>query len=101
MEGLFPRISDNTNRDTNTKKRILAISTAAPAIPPKPKMAASMAITKKEMLQRNMKSPNYFKRAITKPTTKTTPEMITGVILPVLTATSAPNASKDSEFWKY
>ena len=60
MEGLLPRISDNTKRPTNTKKRILAMPTAAPAIPPKPKIAATMAINKKDTLQRNIESPVYW-----------------------------------------
>ena len=44
-------MSDTTNRIRNTKNRIFAIPTAVPAIPPKPRMAAMMAITRKVMAQ--------------------------------------------------
>ena len=42
----LPNISDSTNNTKNTKNNSLAISVAAPAIPPKPRIAATTAMTK-------------------------------------------------------
>ena len=49
-----PKINESTNRATNTKNRIRAIPTAAPAIPVKPKRPAIRAMMKNVTAQRNM-----------------------------------------------
>ena len=46
--------NDSTNSTKKIKKIIFAIPAAAPAIPPKPKMAAIIATTKKVNAQFNM-----------------------------------------------
>jgi hypothetical protein len=45
--GLKPRIKDTINKIKNNTKRILAISAAVPATPPKPKIPAITATTRK------------------------------------------------------
>ncbi len=50
-----PAINDKTNNTKKIKNRILAIEAAPEAIPPKPKMAATIAITRKITVQRNIK----------------------------------------------
>ena len=47
-------MSERTNNTKKIKKRILAIEAAPEAIPPKPKMAATIAIIKKITVQRNI-----------------------------------------------
>ena len=47
-------IRDNTNRIRKIKNKILAIPAAPAAIPPNPKMAATMATTRKITVQRNI-----------------------------------------------
>ena len=42
----FPKINTTIDRTKKTKNKILAISIADPAIPPKPKIAATSAIIK-------------------------------------------------------
>ena len=51
---LFPKIRDSTNKIMKTTNRILAIPAAPAAMPPKPKTAAIMAITRKVTVQRNI-----------------------------------------------
>ena len=53
MDGgpLRPKTIKITNSTKNTKKSILAIPTAAPAIPPKPRIAAMIAITRNVIAQ--------------------------------------------------
>ena len=51
---LFPKINDKTKRIRKMTKKTFAIEAAPEAIPPKPKMAAMMAITKKVTVQRNI-----------------------------------------------
>ena len=54
-ERLKPLITNPiTNRTTNRKKRMRAISTAPAAIPPKPKAAATIAKIKKISVHRNI-----------------------------------------------
>lgn len=66
-------ISEITKRARKTKKKILAIPTAAPAMPPNPSIAAMIATTKNVILQRNM-IPSYFFRERTTPTRRTMAE---------------------------
>jgi hypothetical protein len=49
-----PAIRDNTNKTIKIKKRIFAIEAAPAAIPPNPKIAAIIAITRKIIVQRNI-----------------------------------------------
>jgi len=49
-----PAINDNTNKTMKMKNRILAIEAAPAAIPPNPKMAAIIAMTRKIIVQRNI-----------------------------------------------
>ena len=51
---LRPLISDKINNTRKIKKITLAIVAAPAAIPPKPKMAAMIAITRKIIVQRNI-----------------------------------------------
>lgn len=51
---LLPKIRESTNNTKKIKNRILAILAAPAAIPPKPKIAATMARTTKISVQRNM-----------------------------------------------
>ena len=51
---LFPKINDKTKRIRKITKNTFANEAAPDAIPPKPKMAAMMAITKKVTVQRNI-----------------------------------------------
>ena len=44
---LLPKIKDNTAKTKKQINRILAIPAALPAMPPKPRKAAMMAMTKK------------------------------------------------------
>jgi hypothetical protein len=53
-----PNISEITKRMRKTKNKILAIPAALAAIPPKPKKAAIMAMTKKTAAQYNMVLPS-------------------------------------------
>ena len=57
-------IKDNTNNTKNTKNKILAMDAAPAAIPPNPKMAATMATIRKITVQRNItysfKMNKYF-----------------------------------------
>src|SRR5690349_25154944 len=50
-----PKNSEMTKRTRNTKNKTLAIPAAVPAIPPKPRTAAIMAITKNVMAQLNIR----------------------------------------------
>lgn len=50
----LPKISDITKSATKTKNSILAIDAAPAAIPPKPKIAATIATIKKVTDQRNI-----------------------------------------------
>lgn len=47
-------INDRTNRTKKIKNNILAIPADAPAIPPKPKIPAIMAIITNVIVQRNI-----------------------------------------------
>lgn len=47
-------MSDKRKRTIKMKKIIFAISTAPAAIPPKPKIAAIIAMTKKVIINRNI-----------------------------------------------
>ena len=47
-------MSETRNRTMKMKNKILAIPAAPAAIPPKPKMAAMMATTRKITVQRNI-----------------------------------------------
>src|SRR5690606_15075812 len=47
--GLRPKISDSTNSTRKTKNRIFAMPADAPAMPPKPRTAATRAMTRKTM----------------------------------------------------
>jgi len=47
-------MSDKRNSTKKIKNRILAIDAAPDAIPPKPKIAAMIAITRKITVQRNI-----------------------------------------------
>jgi len=47
----FPIITEITRRTRKTKKRILAMPVAAPAIPPKPRTAAIIAMTRNVIVQ--------------------------------------------------
>ena len=47
-------MSDNTNSTIKIKNKILAMLAAPAAIPPKPKIAATIATIKKVIVQRNM-----------------------------------------------
>lgn len=49
-----PIISDNTNNTKNTKNKILAMDAAPAAIPPNPKIAATMATIRNITVQRNI-----------------------------------------------
>jgi hypothetical protein len=49
-----PRTIDITNRIRKRNRRIFAIHAASPAMPPNPKMAATIATIKKITAQRNM-----------------------------------------------
>jgi len=49
-----PAIRDNTNNTMKMKNRILAIEAAPAAIPPNPKIAAIIAMTRKIIVQRNI-----------------------------------------------
>jgi hypothetical protein len=49
-----PKTKASKKRTIKTKNNILAIDAAPEAIPPKPKIAAIMAITKKVAAQRNI-----------------------------------------------
>lgn len=49
-----PIIKDNTNNTKNTKNKILAMDAAPAAMPPKPKIAATMATIKNMTVQRNI-----------------------------------------------
>ena len=51
---LLPTIKLRTNRIRKIKNKILAILAAPAAIPPKPKIAAIIATTKKITVQRNI-----------------------------------------------
>jgi hypothetical protein len=51
---LLPTIRLSTKRIRKIKNKILAILAAPAAIPPKPKMAAMIAITKKITVQRSI-----------------------------------------------
>ena len=51
-----PAIKLNTNNTKKMKNRILAIEAAPAAMPPKPKIAAIIATTKKITVQRNIKN---------------------------------------------
>ena len=50
----LPLINDRINKTIKTKNKILAMPAAPAAIPPNPKTAAIMAITKKIIDQRNI-----------------------------------------------
>jgi hypothetical protein len=50
----LPRIKDNINRIIKIKNRTLAMPAAPAAIPPNPKIAAIIAITRKIIVQRNI-----------------------------------------------
>ena len=50
----LPLINESRNNTINTKKQTLAIVADIPAIPPKPNIAAMIAITKKVIVQRNI-----------------------------------------------
>ena len=52
----LPAIKLSTNNTRKIKNKILAIPAAPAAIPPNPKMAAIIAITKKIIVQRNISS---------------------------------------------
>src|SRR5688572_2591036 len=55
-----PTMAEMTNRTIATKKMIFAISTAKPAIPPKPSTAAISATTRKVKAQPSMmNAPRY------------------------------------------
>ena len=51
---LAPNTSDSTNKTRKIKNSTFAIEAAPSAIPPKPKMAATIAIIKKITDQRNI-----------------------------------------------
>jgi hypothetical protein len=50
----FPKIKDRRNNTMKMANKIFAIEAAPEAIPPKPKIAAMIAITKKVTVQRNI-----------------------------------------------
>ncbi len=50
----LPKINDRRNRTMKIANRIFAIEAAPEAIPPKPKIAAMIAMTKKVIVQRNI-----------------------------------------------
>jgi len=51
---------ESIHNTRNIQKIILAILTAAPAIPPKPRIAAIKAITNNVIVQSNIKTPFFF-----------------------------------------
>jgi hypothetical protein len=51
-----PLSKDSTNKTIKIKNTIFAIPAAAPAIPPKPKTAAMIAIIINVIVQRNIKN---------------------------------------------
>jgi hypothetical protein len=53
-----PLIKDTRNKMRNTKNRILAMPAAARAIPPKPKTAATIAITRNMADHRSIDPPS-------------------------------------------
>jgi hypothetical protein len=53
-----PLIKDTRNKMRNTKNRILAIPAAATAMPPKPKTAATIAITRNMADHRSIDPPS-------------------------------------------
>jgi hypothetical protein len=53
-EALLPKIRLRTNSTRKIKNKIFAILAAPAAIPPKPKMAATIATIKKITVQRNI-----------------------------------------------
>jgi hypothetical protein len=50
----FPKIKDKRNNTMKMANKIFAIEAAPEAIPPKPKIAAMIAITKNVTVQRNI-----------------------------------------------
>ena len=50
----LPKIKDNKKRTIKMKNKTFAMEAAPDAIPPKPKIAAMMATTKKITVQRNI-----------------------------------------------
>jgi hypothetical protein len=51
----LPPISDKRKRTIKMKNKTLAMVAAVPAIAPKPKIAATIAITRNVMVQRNIR----------------------------------------------
>ncbi|HKZ37531.1 MAG TPA: hypothetical protein VJ184_07780 [Chryseolinea sp.] len=51
---LAPNISDSTKSTKKIKNKTLAMEAAPAAIPPNPKMAATIAIMRKVTVQRNI-----------------------------------------------
>jgi hypothetical protein len=57
---LLPEMSERRNNTIKIKNNTLAIPAAPAAIPPKPKIAAIMAMIKKVIVQRNIKNVFWF-----------------------------------------
>ena len=60
----LPAMIDSKNNTIKMKKRIFAIDAAPAAIPPKPNMAAMMAIIRNVTVQRNIKNNFSFKNGL-------------------------------------
>lgn len=55
LKMLAPNMSESTNSTKKIKNRTLAIEAAPAAIPPNPKMAATIAIIRNVIVQRNIR----------------------------------------------